>query len=407
MRHQLHPEADADVRPILGDTMTQEFGYLAQPRRLGLADVSHTHRTAHDDQDILGAEVARQRRACECLDHLNPIPCTGQQLAEHPRTFVGDVGDTDGTRHLVGYSRAGRNRGKSAGIPAADCRLSGSTDPRTKCGFDKASRCRFLDSLNAAGTSVRLPDPIARPLDELRHAASPHLTSAHLALADGSSLERYDFIGPKAAHDFIRIGLFTGIHGDEPAGPIAAARLLAQLISQPHLATGYHLTVYPTINPHGLAAGTRHDEAGFDLNREFWKESSRPAVKLLEQELRAARFQGIIALHADDTCEGLYGYAHGRLLNEELLRPALRASGQHLPMDQRPLIDGFAADESVIHFCFPGVLSAPPDQHPAPFDIILETPAKAPDDSQAAAMVDGVLAILAEYRRFIAFGGDL
>ena len=244
-------------------------------------------------------------------------------------------------------------------------------------------------------------------LDELRRADSPHLTFGTPSLPDGGKLERYDFVGPKAAHDFIRIGLFTGIHGDEPAGPIAAARLLAHLTRHPHLASGYHLTVYPTINPHGLAAGTRHDEQGFDLNREFWKDSPRPAVRLLEQELRTLRFQGIIALHADDTCEGLYGYAHGRLLNEELLRPALRASGQHLPMDQRPLIDGFAADEGVIHYCFPGVLSAPTDQHPAPFDIILETPAKAPEDLQAAAMVDGVLAILAEYRRFIAFGGDL
>ncbi len=278
---------------------------------------------------------------------------------------------------------------------------------RTKCGLDKSLPCRFVDRLNHAGTSVRLPEAIAQALAEVRSTVSPHLSFTAPPLATGCALERYDFIGPKAAHDFIRIGLFTGIHGDEPAGPIAATRLLAQLIRQPHLATGYHLTVYPTINPHGLAAGTRHDEAGFDLNREFWKESSRPVVKLLEQELRAARFQGIIALHADDTCEGLYGYAHGRLLNEELLRPALRASGQHLPMDQRPLIDGFAADEGVIHFCFPGVLSAPADQHPAPFDIILETPAKAPDDLQAAAMVDGVLAILAEYRRFIAFGGDL
>jgi hypothetical protein len=76
-------------------------------------------------------------------------------------------------------------------------------------------------------------------------------------------------------------------------------------------------------------------------------------------------------------------------------------------MDRRPLIDGFAADAGVIHFCFPGVLSAPPDQHPAPFDIILETPAQAPVETQAEAMVDGVLAILAEYRRFIAFGADL
>jgi len=273
--------------------------------------------------------------------------------------------------------------------------------------LDKPLTYRFVDGLNHPGTSVSLPKAIAQALAEVRRTASPHLTFTPLALADGSTLERHDFIGPKAAHDFIRLGLFTGIHGDEPAGPLAAARLLDRLLREPHLATGYHLSVYPTINPRGLAAGTRHDEAGLDLNREFWKGSTVPVVAVLEQELRAQRFQGIIALHADDTCEGLYGYAHGRLLNEELLRPALRASGRHLPMDRRPLIDGFAADAGVIHFCFPGVLAAPADQHPAPFDIILETPAHAPEDLQAAAMVDGVLAILGEYRRFLAFGADL
>lgn len=273
--------------------------------------------------------------------------------------------------------------------------------------FDIQPVCCFLDTLTVEQADRSLPPSIAAALDELLHATSPHLSRQSLALPDGSALHRFDFHGPTAAHDLIRIGLFTGIHGDEPAGPLAALNLLAQLVRQPHLAAGYHLTVYPTINPYGLAAGTRHDQEGYDLNREFWKESTRPAVRRLEQELRASRFQGIIALHADDTCEGLYGYAHGRLLNEALLRPALRASGQHLPMDQRPLIDGFAAEAGVIHFCFPGVLSAPPEQQPAPFDIILETPAKAQEGLQSAAMVDGVLAILAEYRRFLAFGGDL
>ena len=276
-----------------------------------------------------------------------------------------------------------------------------------KWSFDKGAGCCFLDNLTADPSSRPLPPSIESALAELRRTDCPYLSHRDLQLPDGTALRRIDFIGPKAAHDLIRLGLFTGIHGDEPAGPLAAAKLLSHLSREPHLAAGYHLTAYPTINPHGLAAGTRHDRDGFDLNREFWKGSTRPEVRLLEQELRDARFQGIIALHADDTCEGLYGYAHGRLLNEELLRPALRASGQHLPMDERPRIDGFAADAGVIHFCFPGVLSAPPDQHPAPFDIILETPAKADESLQAAAMVDGVLAILAEYRRFIAFGADL
>lgn len=228
-----------------------------------------------------------------------------------------------------------------------------------------------------------------------------------LTSACGLGLERYVFSGPPAAHDPIRVGLFAGIHGDEPASALAALRLLESLCADPFIAAGYQVHAYPVANPTGLAENTRGNRLGTDLNREFWRESAHPEVRLLEQELKTHRFHGLIALHADDTCEGLYGFAHGRLLNEELLRPALSASEKHLPRDRRPLIDGFAADEGVIHYCYPGVLSAPPDQKPAPFDIILETPALAPIELQAAAAHEGLLAILREYRRFISYGGEL
>lgn len=252
--------------------------------------------------------------------------------------------------------------------------------------------------------SLREIAGLAARLNSLGH---PRLECSAVRSDCGTTLERFILRGPAAAHDPIRVGIFAAIHGDEPASALAALRLLDTLLTDETLAAGYQLHVYPVTNPSGLGAGTRVNAAGADLNREFWKNSRHPEVRLLEQELSLHRFHGLVALHADDTCEGLYGYAHGRLLNEELLKPALLASEQHLPRDRRPLIDGFAADEGIIHFCYEGVLSAPPDQKPAPFDIILETPALAPVDLQAAAALDGLLAILREYRRFISYGGDL
>jgi protein MpaA len=53
------------------------------------------------------------------------------------------------------------------------------------------------------------------------------------------------------------------IHGDEPAG-IAVAGALARL--DPH---GIDLWIVPTLNPDGLAAGTRGNAHGVDLNRNF------------------------------------------------------------------------------------------------------------------------------------------
>ena len=220
-------------------------------------------------------------------------------------------------------------------------------------------------------------------------------------------IPRFVFTGPAAAHDPIRLGLFAGIHGDEPAGCEALVRLLVELAGSPDACTGYDLVVYPVCNPTGYEDGTRANRAGFDMNREFWRSSQQPEVRILERELRNGRFDGIVTLHADDTCNGLYGYAHGRVMNEALLAPAIRAAAGILPRDTRASIDGFAATESIIRDCFTGVLSAPPDQKPQPFDLIFETPGRAPLPKQVDASVAALRSILGEYRRFISYAQDI
>lgn len=220
-------------------------------------------------------------------------------------------------------------------------------------------------------------------------------------------IPRFLFVGPTTSHEPIRLGLFAGIHGDEPAGCEALVQFLVELAHDTERAVGYDLVVYPVCNPTGYEDGIRTNRAGMDINREFWRSSLSPEVRVLEAELRAHRFDGIITLHSDDTCEGIYGYAHGRLLNEELLRPALSACECILGRDQRTWIDGFAATESILRDCYPGVLAAPVEQDPKPFDIIFETPARAPYQSQVSATVAALKSILGEYRRFIAYGQNL
>jgi protein MpaA len=221
------------------------------------------------------------------------------------------------------------------------------------------------------------------------------------------SLHRFRFCGPKAEHDPLRIGLFAGLHGDEPAGAEALVRWLHELAEEPWRATGYELTVFPVCNPTGYEDNTRHNRAGLDLNRQFWRRSAQPEVALLEREITAGKFDGLISLHSDDTSEGLYGYTHGRLLNEALLKPALRASERVLPRNSSAQIDGFAASEGLIQRCFEGVLSAPSHQRPQPFDLIFETPALAPLESQVHATLLAIETVLVEYRVFLAHSINL
>ena len=236
-----------------------------------------------------------------------------------------------------------------------------------------------------------------------------HTSVAGVFDFDGSSysIPRIVLDGPKAAYDPIRLALFGGLHGDEPASVLALIAFLERLAIDPRRATGYELTVYPLLNPVGYTRDTRANGAGLDLNREFWRGSTQPEVIALERELSAHRFHGLITLHADDTCEGVYGYTRGHVLNEALLEPALRSASYVIPRDRRPNIDGFPARDGKIEACFEGVLSAPAGQRPRPFDLIFETPARAPIDLQVEAAVTALDTILDEYRVFLAYAQNL
>ncbi|MCI0541693.1 MAG: hypothetical protein L0Z50_41375 [Verrucomicrobiales bacterium] len=127
----------------------------------------------------------------------------------------------------------------------------------------------------------------------------------------------------------------------------------------------------------------------------------------LQSELCLHAFDGVIALHADDTSDGVYGYARGATITRHLLEPALAAAEEFLPRNRKPSIDGFSAREGIVCECFQGVLSPPPRVRPRPFEIIFETPQAAPRFLQQVAMVAALRAVLEAYRPFISYAANL
>ncbi len=204
-----------------------------------------------------------------------------------------------------------------------------------------------------------------------------------------------------------KVGIFAGVHGDEPAGVLALCDFVRALDDSAVRGRGYELHVYPLVNPTGYEDRTRHSRSGRDLNREFWRGSLEPEVALLEREILREQYHGYISLHSDDTSEGFYGFARGNTLTEHLLRPALAAAEAAIPLDRRDQIDGFHAEEGIIHTAYDGILSAPPNSRPQPFEVILESPSEAPMHLQRAAFVLALVELLTHYRRFIAYGGEL
>src|SRR5271163_3196480 len=98
------------------------------------------------------------------------------------------------------------------------------------------------------------------PLDQIA-LTSPNLVANHDARfeVNGESYElpRYLFVGPRGGDTPIRVGIFAGIHGDEPEGVHALIQFIKLLEAKPELATGFYLSFYPVCNPTGFEDGTR------------------------------------------------------------------------------------------------------------------------------------------------------
>ena len=251
-----------------------------------------------------------------------------------------------------------------------------------------------------------LPDPLA-PLRTGNAAWSPEVLGKWEAHGHAGMLERFFFRGPEGGAPFFRVGIFAGMHGDERAGVFAAVKFLIQLAATPEIARGYELSIYPLCNPSGFAEGTRHSRSGRDLNREFWIGSEEPEVVLLEREIRALRFDGIISLHADDETPGLYAFALGAQITENVVEPALRAAERILPRNCDPTIDNFVADNGLIRKGYPGMLCAAPELSPRPFEIVFETPLHADVEKQIEANLIFLRTALEQYLQLQAVGQDL
>ncbi len=142
-----------------------------------------------------------------------------------------------------------------------------------------------------------------------------------------------------------RVLLSAGIHGDELAGVEA---LCEWLESRAHVKflQQWNITILPCINPWGYEYGTRENEEGHDLNREF-NSSHPPQEVLFVQSVLQQRFDLSLELHADEDSTGYYLY--------ETVQPGA-GIGHHvlerihtsMPVNQDATIDGKLADGGVI-----------------------------------------------------------
>jgi protein MpaA len=141
-----------------------------------------------------------------------------------------------------------------------------------------------------------------------------------------------------------RIYLSAGIHGDEPAPPLA----LLSMIEAGDFDDRATWFICPLLNPDGIAKGVRENAAGMDLNRDYRHLESaevRSHVRWLE---RQPNFDMAICVHEDWESTGFYLYELNPDNRPNLGTPIISAVSKVCPIDRSPLIEGREARGGII-----------------------------------------------------------
>lgn len=141
-----------------------------------------------------------------------------------------------------------------------------------------------------------------------------------------------------------RIYLSAGIHGDEPAPPLALLELIEGGVFDQR--AGWFLC--PLLNPVGFVRRTRENADGIDLNRDY------KALRSLEIQAHARwlqrqpNFELAICLHEDWESHGFYLYEVKAAAGESLARRMLDAVARVCPLESATIIDGREIAEPAI-----------------------------------------------------------
>lgn len=142
----------------------------------------------------------------------------------------------------------------------------------------------------------------------------------------------------------LRVYLSTGIHGDEPAGPLAALRLLRDNQWPAHA----EIVLLPCLNPAGFAANRRENVQGVDLNRDYLNSQTaeiRAHIAWLEKQ---AGFDLCLCLHEDWESHGFYLYELNPEHKPTLAERMIAAVTQVCPIDHSEIIEGREAQGGII-----------------------------------------------------------
>lgn len=135
----------------------------------------------------------------------------------------------------------------------------------------------------------------------------------------------------------------TGIHGDEPSGPLAILGLL-RANEWPEA----NLWLVPCVNPTGFRLNTRENRDGIDLNRNY-RQPTTPEIAAHVRWLEGQpKFHLSLLLHEDWEANGFYVYELNPKQRRSLAEPMIEAVRPVCPIEISGRVDDFVCEAGII-----------------------------------------------------------
>jgi hypothetical protein len=154
------------------------------------------------------------------------------------------------------------------------------------------------------------------------------------------ALHRDSLVEPKPK----RIYISTGIHGDEPAGPLAALRL----IRENRWPQNIEFFLLPCLNPPGFVQNQRGNAEGIDLNRDYRNPKTKEVATHIAWLERQPQFDLYLCLHEDWESHGFYLYEQNPDQQPSLAEKMIAAVTPICPVDMSENIEGRPAQGGII-----------------------------------------------------------
>ena len=181
-------------------------------------------------------------------------------------------------------------------------------------------------------------------LREVAAAAQTHGWASETFHAQGG-FEWFALHRPSlVTHRSSLVYISAGIHGDEPAAPLAALKL----IQENRWPENAEIFLLPCLNPAGFALNQRGNADGIDLNRDYRNPKAAETRAHIAWLERQPPFDLYLCLHEDWESHGFYLYEQNPDEKVSLAEKIIEAVQKVCPIDLSENIEGRAAQGGIV-----------------------------------------------------------